>query len=196
MNEDERLALNVANNNCDESLKVLIDKHSALCYNICNKYSATLNSRGVSFADILKEREYIIYKAALSFKPDRKAKFSTWLGNFARYHCLNLINEKKNHFCVEDKELHYHIDKESLSAVETENPKELRDFALNILKQLKDKRIIKVFELRYFSNEGKVTWSKISKQMNISIQTAINLHERGRLILSKKIKSKNSEDLI
>ncbi|MEC7193161.1 MAG: hypothetical protein VXW13_06680, partial [SAR324 cluster bacterium] len=47
-------------------------------------------------------------------------------------------------------------------------------------------------ELRYFSNEGKVTWSKISKQMNISIQTAINLHERGRLILSKKIKSKNS----
>jgi hypothetical protein len=92
--------------------------------------------------------------------------------------------------------LHYHIDKESLSAVETENPKELKDFALNILKQLKDKRIIKVFELRYFSNEGKVTWSKISKQMNISIQTAINLHERGRLILSKKIKSKNSEDLI
>lgn len=196
MNEDERLALNVANNNCGESLKVLIDKHSALCYNICNKYSATLNSRGVSFADILKEREYIIYKAALSFKPDRKAKFSTWLGNFARYHCLNLINEKKNHFCVEDKELHYHIDKESLSAVETENPKELKDFALNILKQLKDKRIIKVFELRYFSNEGKVTWSKISKRMNISIQTAINLHERGRLILSKKIKSKNSEDLI
>ena len=86
MNEDERLALNVAKNNCDKSLKVLINKHSALCYNICNKYSATLNSRGVSFADILKEREYIIYKAALSFKPDRKAKFSTWLGNIARYH--------------------------------------------------------------------------------------------------------------
>ena len=58
------------------------------------------------------------------------------------------------------------------------------------------KRVEKVFKLRYFSDEGKMTWNKISNNLGISIQTAINLHDRGAKILKKKMKSCHSEDFI
>ena len=67
---------------------------------------------------------------------------------------------------------------------------------MNILSQVKDKRIKKIFELRYFSGEAKLTWNKISDSLGISIQTAINLHERGRKILRKKVSSENLEDFV
>ena len=63
---------------------------------------------------------------------------------------------------------------------------EFREYVLNILSQLKDE-IKSIFELRYFSGEAKPTWNKISRKMNISIQTAINLHSRGVKILRQKL---------
>ena len=192
---DFTLVKRVKEDNCNDSLKELVERHAALCYNVCYRYSSMLISRGVHFDDVLKDRDYIVYKSILSFNETKNTKFSTWLGNFTRYYCLNLIN-KKNHLCLEDKELHCRIDKKALEEVNPAELKELRDYVLNILSQLKDARIRKVFELRYFSNKGKITWNKISNEMEISIQTAINLHERGRVILKRKIKSKRYGDLV
>ena len=110
----------------------------------------------------------------------------------------NLINQKKGHITLEETELNYYIDRSSIEESGT-GPKEweeFREFSLNILKQIKDKRVEKVFKLRYFSDEGKMTWNKISNNLNISIQTAINLHDRGAKILKKKMKSCHSEDFI
>ena len=56
------------------------------------------------------------------------------------------------------------------------------------------KRII--FNLRYFSSAKKTPWAKIAKQMGISTQTAINLHQRGINILNKKMTKSNEPDLI
>ena len=192
---DDILVVNIKERSCGDSLATLIERHSALCYNVCYRYSASLIGRGVDFDDVLKERDYIIYKAVLSFKENKKTKFSTWLGNFTRYYCLNLINEKRN-YCMEEKELHCRIDQKSLEDTDPNELKEFKEYILNILNQLKDPRIKKVFELRYFSESEKNTWNKISKKMDISIQTAINLHERGRIILKRKIKSKKFEDLV
>ena len=47
----------------------------------------------------------------------------------------------------------------------------------------------KVFELRYFSGEKKMTWVNIGTELNVSAQTAINLHNRGKSIIKKKFKS-------
>lgn len=193
--EDIVLIEKVKDNNCEDSLKELINRHSALCYSVYYKYSPALTSAGVNFNEAVKEKDFVIYKAAQSYKSDKKAKFSTWLGNYTRYHCLNLMNEKKKYVCVEDKDLHYHIDNQE-PEIDVESLKEMREYVENILNQLKDKRIKRVFELRYFSNGGKITWNAISKKMGVSIQTVINLHSRGAKILKKKIFSENFEDTI
>ena len=56
---------------------------------------------------------------------------------------------------------------------------------------------MEVFKLRYFSGSEKLTtWNKIAKKLNISTQTAINLHEKARVFLKTKTTSKNSFDFI
>ena len=59
------------------------------------------------------------------------------------------------------------------------------EYIFNLLSQLKDKRIKKVFELRYLGGDGKESWSKIGEDMGVSTQTAINLHDRGTKVLRK-----------
>ena len=194
MNESE-LIDKVRSENCNESLVKLIDKHSPLCYNIYKKYSSPLLASGVDYNRISSEKDYIIYKSCLSYSPEKNTKFSTWLGNYARYHYLNMINEDKRHVYVDDETLSFHMEEQNYSS-ENFNVIEFREYVLNILSQLKDERIKSIFELRYFSGEAKPTWNKISRKMNISIQTAINLHSRGVKILRQKIDCKNFEDLV
>ena len=194
--EDFYLTEKVQNENCETSLKRLIEKHSALCYKICSKYNSALSTKGVSVRDVLDEKSFIIFKAAQTFKTNKNTKFSTWLGNYTRYHCLNIINSNKRYVCVEEKELVYHIDKKTCDEQPTENFNDLREFTANILSQLRDKRIKKVFQLRYFSDSKKTTWNNIAKNLNISIQTAINLHDKGVAVLNKKISSKEFRDFV
>lgn len=198
---DEELALRVKEYKCDESLKKLIVKHSPLCFNIYKRYSSTLSkfSGGLSSSEMRNEKDFIIYKSCVSFNPQKKVKFSTWLGNFARYYCLNQINKNKNLINMEDSDLQFYMDKknseESINLLQ-ETPEVFREYVLNILLQIKDKRIVEVFKLRYFSGGSKKTWNSVSTRLDISIQTAINLHQKGIGILRNKIKSKDLLDSI
>ena len=83
--------------------------------------------------------------------------------------------------------------------IELEELKHEKDFVFKILGKLKDKRISKVFHLRYFDRnikKKKATWSVIAGKINTSTQTAINLHQRGVNILNKKLTSKDIYDSI
>jgi len=196
--EDNELIEEVKDVGCNESFKELLNRHSNLYYKICQKYLPALKRMGVDSEDVFNDKEYVFFKSLNSFQPDRKTKFSTWLGNFARYHCLNYINSYKKHSAQEFEEF------ESVSAMhhyENAPSKMAQDageeYIYSILSQLKDKRIIKVYQMRYESNgDKKATWSEIAKEMNISTQTAINLHSRGKKIIKKKIESENCYDLI
>ena len=88
---------------------------------------------------------------------------------------------------VEDRELSFLVEKEG----EEEDSTELRDYMFNLLSRIKDKRIKKIFELRYFGGEGRMTWTVISDKVNVSSQTAINLHNKGLSILKKKMKKES-----
>ena len=51
--------------------------------------------------------------------------------------------------------------------------------------------------LRYFSEGGKkMTWKKIAENLDISSQTAINIHNRARRILKNKIKGGKNFDFV
>jgi RNA polymerase sigma factor (sigma-70 family) len=192
--KDIDLINKIKNNQCDESLREIINRHSALCFNIYNKYSKILKTTGELIDDISLEKDYIIYKSALSFDPTRKTKFSTWLGNFTKYYCLNLINSKKKYVPMEDEMLNAIREKETIREEKDDN-KEIQEFVTNLLDKMKDKRIQRVFKLRYAPDFAKRnTWVEIGKRMKVSPQTAMNLHDRGKKIIAKKLHSDNFAD--
>ena len=188
---DAKLIQKIKQTDCETSLKTLIEKHSPLCINMCKKYEPALNATGVSVDDVIQEKDYLVYKSAMSYNPEKNVKFNTWLGNQVRYHCLNTINNNNNFIKVEDSVLDF------LSIEENKDCSNDIEYVFSLLSQLKDDRIKEIFSLRYFkSDKKKMPWVKIGKIMGISTQTAINLHKRGLKILNKKISSTNNSDVI
>lgn len=191
---DEELIKNIQINNDELCLKELIDRHSPLCNNIYNKYSNALNCSGVFIDDVRRDKDYVVYKSAISFNPEKKSKFSTWLYNQVRYQCLNMLNDNNKTIAMEEKDLIYHIDK---NALKNEIKKEeIKEYIFDILNSLQDKRISEIYNLRYFGNKKNTPWNKIGKKLNISTQTAINLHNKAINLLKIKFDSKNCFDKI
>ena len=69
------------------------------------------------------------------------------------------------------------------------------NYIFNIIRQMKDERVSKIIKYRYLDSKKK-EWNFIAKKLNISAQTAINLHERGMSMLRRKINSKQFSDSI
>jgi DNA-directed RNA polymerase specialized sigma24 family protein len=157
-------------------------------------------AKGLRKEDLLSDKDFIMFKAIKSYKPNKKCKFSTWLGNCAKYHCLTFINSDNRYVDVDDDVIHLFLTDKSKEDYDSEtNLKHEKDFVFKILGKLKDKRIAKVFYLRYFDKgmkKKKATWSVIANKINTSTQTAINLHQRGVNILNKKLTSKEIYDSI
>ena len=136
----------------------------------------------------MEDKDFIIYKSVSSFNPDKKAKFSTWLGNQTRYYCLNLINKKNKLVPVEIEELNRLREDQS----EEQNLINRRKYLINLVNSFRDKRISSIFMMRYFSEEKEEKkWKNVCAKLNISVQTAINLHKKGKVILKEKLKKIN-----
>ena len=87
------------------------------------------------------------------------------------------------------------IKEKEANSIEPQQDKDIEEFISNLLDKMKDKRIEKVFKLRYFSDFAKRnTWVEIANELKISPQTAINLHNRGKKIIARKLSSENFAD--
>jgi RNA polymerase sigma factor (sigma-70 family) len=191
---DDILVKNVQEYNDEESLKTLINRHSALCNSLYKKYSQSMIASGVHLQDVVDQKDYMVYKSAMTFDPCKKSKFSTWLYNQIRYQCLNCMNENSHYLTLETDKLNYLIEKNAPNHKEYKN---INDYILNIIEICSDKRAKKIFKMRYSNYSGeKKSWSKIAKKLKISTQTAINIHNKTLKLLKFKIKSKNCFDKI
>jgi RNA polymerase sigma factor (sigma-70 family) len=197
---DNELILNVKEDNCSESYSELVLRHEKLYYKICQKYSNVVKSSDGSLDDLLSDKDFVFLKSLKSYNPEKKSKFSTWLANHARYHCLNFIKDNCKYIKFEsEKDLENFLEARANSQLEDyddQNKKELKFQIFNILSKLKDGRIHRVYEERYNDDGSKQTWAKIAKKLNISTQTVINLHGRGSKILKYKMKSQKLLDFV
>lgn len=194
-NTELSLITKIKEDNCNDSFEELSKLYDNFYYSIAQKYSSTLIKAGMSKDDIKYEKDFVLYKAIKSFDAKQKTKFSTWFCNCARYHFLNYINSNKKYVLNEGFGIDTFVNKDILST--TDKNTEMYDYLSSLLSSFKDQRINEVYRLRYFSNSSKLTtWNKIAKKLNISTQTAINLHEKARSFLKNKIVSKNSFDLV
>lgn len=197
---DRELIKSIKHNKCSECIHILRDRHIGLIIDIYSKYNSILQSLNFSAAEFNDEIEYIIFHSARSYDLRRKnVKFSTWLGEQTKYFCLNKINEqnKQKILNTDPEELNKIIDSYSKEYNSDRGlNRETCDYIFNILEQLNDKRIIKIFNLRFFEGNKKMTWKQISKKVGLTSQGAINLFEKGIDFLKVKLRSTNNSDVI
>lgn len=163
------------NDNC--SLQVLINRHSGIYMNIVNRIISD-SCDFINKADVIADKDYTIYNAALKFNPDLNVKFPTYLGNETRWKCLNLYNKNKKR--KEDPLEYSENDKEISSnfVIDLENNEILKKI-YELANSHEDKRVKKILDMRYGSDYNKLTpWNSISKSLKMSIQGCINIHNK------------------
>tara|TARA_B100000131_G_scaffold131792_1_gene128450 strand:- start:1100 stop:1696 length:597 start_codon:yes stop_codon:yes gene_type:complete len=187
---DSALAEKIRDSNDGEALTELISRHSGIYVDMLKKFGYKSLSQN-QISDIMEDKDYVIYKAALEYDPE-KAKFSTHLANKTKYLCLTQrTKNKKNHltsnyddleFCQKDQSLNprdQYIFNDSFSRI------------LNLIEDHDDKRLRVIFHERYFGGkQGKLKpWKEVAKKVKLSAQGCINIHNRAVKELNIKIKN-------
>lgn len=195
---DQALVRLVKSKGDNDAFKEICSRYENVFYKICQKYAPTLTISGVNPQDIFDEKDYIVFHCVKTYKGSKNTKLSTWIGNYARYLCLNTINSRKFILPTATEELHRRIEEtqQVTNFFQEGFAKEDFKYVSNILEQLKDQRIRDIIYLRYFADNKKMIWTKIARKMNISTQTAINLHNKGLDLLRNKLKSQNISDVV
>lgn len=194
---DSELIFGVKNmNDSGECLMELVSRHSGIFMTMVHNYLPNTFSGGPSYkTELIDDKNYYIYQAAIKYDEDKNTKFSTYLGNETRWMCLNLYNKNKNKTmkevgldCLTTKD----ISSESNNKTSLSN-NEILNKILSMANESKDSRVSKIFKLRYLDPEGnKVnSWKNIGKELNLSIQGCINIHNKA----IKKIKKQLEKEI-
>jgi len=165
--------------NEDFCLDKLCNLHSNIYFKMINAF---ISDKNISLKqELFAECKYQIYFAAKEFDFSKNTKFSTFLANKIKWACLN-INMKNRRTSVFS---------DVLSEITTSMENKVQDNQMtSLMKQeilekifviankSSDKRISKIFTLRYIDGEKNkvMPWKNVSKELNLSIQGCINIH--------------------
>ena len=187
---DSDLTEKIKESNDVDALSELISRHSGIYVDMLKKFGyRSLTENQIS--DIMGDKDYVIYKAALEYDPE-KAKFSTHLANKAKYLCLTQRTKNKKNNLISNYD-----DLEFCQKDETLNPRDqyiLNDSfgrVLNLIEKHQDKRLKIIFHERYFcGKKGKLKpWKQVAEKVNLSAQGCINIHNRALKDIKNKIKN-------
>jgi DNA-directed RNA polymerase specialized sigma subunit len=198
---DIDLIYSIRLNQDDEALRELIDRHSGVYIDQINKYYKP-DIEGFDKQDLIEEKINVIYNAALDFDNTKNTKFSTYVGNLAKWRCWNaqgrgvrfyhfplsvLENQNSSNrddwshqsplsppvFSGPTPELNH----ENNEISKIESKEELKKI-FNYVNNHPDNRVKTIFKMRYCSNNKLTPWKKIAKKLDLSIQGSINIHNR------------------
>jgi DNA-directed RNA polymerase specialized sigma subunit len=177
MEADLLLINKIKQQNDNLSLQQLIDRHSGIYMDIVNKIISD-SCDFVNKMDVIADKDYTIYNAALKYNPNLNTKFPTYLANETRWKCLNLYNKNKKR--KEDPLEYYENDQAASNDFikDLENSEILKKF-YKLASSYHDKRVKKIIDMRYGSSYNKLTpWKSIAKKLKMSIQGCINIHNK------------------
>jgi RNA polymerase sigma factor (sigma-70 family) len=189
---DSELINNIKNqHDIEESLNELVERHSGIYIDMANTYS----SRDNAFIDkdeLINDKEYKIYLAALKYDETKGTKFSTYLGNETKWSCLNTYNRNKRRPVFNSDFIENMADQESEESKDISNSikKDIFNKVLNLIDSHPDKRVERIFNLRYIEgNKNKVMpWKNIGDSLNLSIQGCINIHNSAIKDIQNELK--------
>ena len=178
VDSDYTLISNIQEENDEDSLLEIIDRHSGIFHTMVNQFMSHPHC-SLDKSLLVGEKDSTIYSAALNYDPTRKTKFSTHLANQTKWKCLNILNKKKKNkeFQLDDNS---NYDEPFSDGFLREIDKgEAFSLFNKCLKKEKDERVKKIIDLRYGVDNNKLTpWRKIAKELDMSIQGCINIHNR------------------
>ena len=184
--------------NLEAALKQLIHRHSGIYVKMVNSYLPNNSeiTTTQSKKEVLQDKDYRIYLAALKYDPNKGAKFSTHLGNETKWMCLNLFNKTKNRGKLEKQykeTVRLESNGEDVISEEIEH-EDLLDEIYKIAEVLSDNRVMEIFRLRYKVGEGNkvMAWDRIADYINLSIQGCINIHNKAIEQIKQKLKEQNA----
>ena len=178
VHSDLTLISKIQSDNDQDSLLEIIDRHSGIFHSMVNHFMSHPQNV-LDKSQLVGEKDSTIYSAALNYDPTRNTKFSTHLANQTKWKCLNILNKKK-------KNREIFIDDES-TYIEPSCDSFIRDInkgeAMKVFKECldteRDERVKKIVDMRYGAGNNRLTpWRFIAKELDMSIQGCINVHNR------------------
>lgn len=178
----------------DKSFEILAERHSGL-------YAQTvLRTSGSSIPnlkdDLIDEKLFVLYEAIRTYDENRGTAFNTHFANCARWNCLTNKSRKSNiEITVEPAALDTLVDQDAgASEEQCYDPSDIEEIKAKI-ESLEDERAKKILRLRYFSSGTKIIpWKKIANEVQLSIQGAINVHDKYVAIIRKNIRKKHQNE--
>tara|TARA_Y100000361_G_scaffold58896_1_gene51513 strand:+ start:2500 stop:3099 length:600 start_codon:yes stop_codon:yes gene_type:complete len=177
-------------NEQDVSLNELIERHSGIYLEMVNAFSSS-TSPFIDRAELIEDKNYKIYEAAIKFDETKGTKFSTYLGNETKWMCLNTYNKnKRKPLITVDFIENIGSEEESSENIHKTIEADLFDKVLSIISRHPDRRVGKIFEMRYIKgHKNKVMpWKKIGKKLQLSIQGCINIHNSAVSYIRNELK--------
>ena len=161
----------------EECLNILYEKYSKIYYKIINSFFKNSEFE-YKKNELIAECKYQIYFAAMNYDKNKKAKFSSYLGNKARWICLNFFNSVKKKSIFSSENIHLSPSGECVN--ENVDKKEAYNYLLNEINNHEDFRVKKIFDLRYFkpTNNKLTPWRIIGEELSLSVQGCINIHNK------------------
>jgi RNA polymerase sigma factor (sigma-70 family) len=185
--KDEILIKNIVEDQCNDSLKELVNRHSGILFNIGKKYCSYCN---LDINELNDNKYWIIFNAAKSFNSTKGSKFSTWLGNQIRFFCLNYKNKNSKFLTIEDQFLEFFLN-ESSKKENSLNKKEIIHNIIDLFDNISDLNTKNAIYYRYFYNQDRVlNYSEIAKILNVTPQTVLNWHNKFINFAKKKLTNK------
>jgi RNA polymerase sigma factor (sigma-70 family) len=179
--EDIELIRKVKHEQCDESLKILINKYEKLYFDMFHSFKKILKYKQIIQNDLLNDSYINIYEAIISFDETKNTKFSTWLANSTRYKCLKLVYNQPNIeslYTEENKEKQ--IELENIPTDEDNNNEDTVSFVKELIENLSDDKAKQIFKLRFADvDKTERSWSSIGEKVGVSTQTAINIFNKN-----------------
>jgi DNA-directed RNA polymerase sigma subunit (sigma70/sigma32) len=177
MDTDISLIEKIKQDNDSESLKCLIDKHSGIYIDTVSKTIGRA-SFFIDKNEIIEEKDYYIYSAALKFDPERNVKFSTYLANETRWRCLNIYNKQKK-FQRESLDENFDQCPDNSFFLDQIQTQESLAMVIQMAKDQKDERIKKIIDMRYGLTYNKPHgWKEVAQCLKMSIQGCIDIHDK------------------
>lgn len=176
MADDLSLIEEIKINNDESCLKELIAKHSGIYLQIVNQTIS--DQSNINKNDIIDDKDLFIYEKALKFDPNRRIKFSTYLGNEIKWKCLNIHNKAKKYEYYDVGDFsEYLVDKDYISEYVNQ---EMISLIYDKADKYHDERVRKIIQMRYRDcKKNKLTpWKRIARKLKLSIQGCINIHNR------------------
>lgn len=190
---DNYLIKEIKENNDDSSLKELISRHSGIYVEIIRRYGQKRLSEN-QISDLMDDKDYNIYSAAIDFD-EKRSKFCTYLANRTRYNCLagKTLSKKNSNIINFDDIAFDQVSKEE-DPSQASSQREVMRKVCFLIEDHEDPRVTSIFKQRYFSSSGRKLkpWKQIAKEMNLSIQGCIDIHDRT----IKQFQSKINNDPI